>query len=258
MTEKQRYVFVSGLVAFVCAGWAWFYTWDRWIVTLIVLWILVAVVTTGLLFLFKPNDLSSTNMKQRIVLALGLAAFACAGLPQVIDVRYGKISLAGEREFSTSTLIIIWTMVSVVTAGLFYLFQADKRKSNSKTNIIPGHQGTRSLKISQAELDDIIRKHNLWLWRIIGKWIGKQADLAGADLTGAQLRWVNLTGANLTSANLTEAKLCGTTLFKTDLRGATLHKADLSGANLSGANLSGVDLTDTIGINSNGLEAKVP
>ena len=96
--------------------------------------------------------------------------------------------------------------------------------------------------MKQEELNEILRKHKLWL----EEEDGECADLSYADLRGANLRGANLRGANLRGADLSYADLSGA-----NLRGANLSYADLSGANLRGANLSGADLSfaDLIGAN---------
>ena len=66
-----------------------------------------------------------------------------------------------------------------------------------------------------TELNEILRKHKLWLDR---------------DENGSR--------ANLSSANLSEANLSEANLSRANLSGANLSGANLSGANLSGANLS--------------------
>ena len=68
------------------------------------------------------------------------------------------------------------------------------------------------MKITEAELKIVLKKHALWLRNDPN---GIRADLRGADLCGADLRGANLDWANLSRANL--------------------YEADLRGANLSGA-----------------------
>ena len=78
--------------------------------------------------------------------------------------------------------------------------------------------------MKQEELNEILRKHKLWLEEKEG---GKRANLERANLRGADLNGVNLHGANLRGANL---------------NGANLHGANLERANLDGADLRGADL----------------
>ena len=77
---------------------------------------------------------------------------------------------------------------------------------------------------TDAELNEILRKHELWLVN---------------DPSGAR---ANLTRANLTGADLTGADLYGADLTGADLTGADLTRANLYGANLYGANLYGANL----------------
>ena len=88
--------------------------------------------------------------------------------------------------------------------------------------------------ITEKELDETLRKHELWLE---GKDGGKRADLGGANLCKANLRGANLCKANLRGANLCGANLCGANLSGADLSGANLSEANLYGANLRGADL---------------------
>lgn len=75
------------------------------------------------------------------------------------------------------------------------------------------------MKITQAEADEVMRLHGLW---VAGREGGKRANFWGADLRGIDLRNANLQGVNLQGANL---------------RGTDLRGADLRGANLLGCNL---------------------
>ncbi|HAL91412.1 MAG TPA: hypothetical protein DCM68_00065 [Verrucomicrobia bacterium] len=100
----------------------------------------------------------------------------------------------------------------------------DKQASNPKRE---------STKISQAELDQIVYRHGLYLAKLSG---GEQADLSDANLSDARLNGVNLSRANLIGADLSEA----------DLGGADLHEADLSDVKLKKANLSEANLNDAV------------
>ena len=111
--------------------------------------------------------------------------------------------------------------------------------------------------MEQNKLDEILKKHKLWL-EDNGK--GERADLQdadlrdanlqdadlrGANLQDANLQYANLRGANLRGANLQDADLRGANLRYADLRGANLQDADLQGANLRYADLQYADLRDT-------------
>ena len=82
-------------------------------------------------------------------------------------------------------------------------------------------------EITRDELNEILRKHNLWLK---GDFNGARADLYRAELRGANLNGADLRGANLNGADLYRAELRGA-----DLNGADLYGADLYGADLNGA-----------------------
>jgi hypothetical protein len=94
------------------------------------------------------------------------------------------------------------------------------------------------IRMKQKELDEILKKHVLWLWNEPG---GVQANLKGADLSRANLHKADLRRANLHKADLRGANLRGADLCRADLRGADLCGADLWGADLWGANLWGAE-----------------
>ena len=75
---------------------------------------------------------------------------------------------------------------------------------------------------TDAELQEILRKHNDW-WNCRPG--GCRADLCDADLRGANLRGAYLCVANLRGANLCDADLCDADLCDADLRGANLCDA---------------------------------
>ena len=93
--------------------------------------------------------------------------------------------------------------------------------------------------ITKEELNEILRKHELWLE---GKDGGERANLYRADLSNANLYRANLREAylgyaRLYRANLREANLDGANLCEAYLRYANVSNANLHGANLSDANL---------------------
>ena len=63
---------------------------------------------------------------------------------------------------------------------------------------------TESNEMEQSKLDEILRKHDLWL---NGKEDGERANLSYADLSYANLRYANLRSANLSYANLSENQM---------------------------------------------------
>ena len=81
-------------------------------------------------------------------------------------------------------------------------------------------------KITQEELKEILRKHELW---VVNDPNGEKADLSYADLRDANLFRANLICADLRGANL---------------EGVNLNYADLRCANLTNVNLSDAELYD--------------
>jgi uncharacterized protein YjbI with pentapeptide repeats len=90
--------------------------------------------------------------------------------------------------------------------------------------------------MDREKLDEILRKHLLWL---DGEKGGERADLRGAYLRGADLGGADLRCANLRDADLRCANLRGAYLRDAYLRDANLWGADLRGADLRGADLGG-------------------
>ena len=103
---------------------------------------------------------------------------------------------------------------------------------------------TESNEMEQSKLDEIIRKHDLWL---NGKEDGEIANLSSADLSYADLRSANLRSANLRIADLSYASLSYASLSYANLSSANLSSANLSYANLSYADLSENKLWSTTG-----------
>ena len=94
--------------------------------------------------------------------------------------------------------------------------------------------------LTKEELNDILKKHKLWL---IGEG-GERADLSDANLRYADLRYADLSNANLRYADLSDADLRYADLSNADLSNADLSDANLRYANLSDADLSNADLSD--------------
>ena len=101
-------------------------------------------------------------------------------------------------------------------------------------------------EITRDELNEILRKHDLWLK---GDFNGARANLNGANLYGANLYGANLYGADLNGADLNGANLYGANLIRADLIRADLNGANLRGANLRGANLRGANLRGAKNLN---------
>ncbi len=104
-------------------------------------------------------------------------------------------------------------------------------------------------KITQRELDDIIKKHTTFLKGIRGgaRAVLKFKDLSHLDFRGCNLSQGDFTGSVLNSANLSSGIFKGVSFFACDLRNANLERADFSradfrGAYVAGANLTGADL----------------
>lgn len=130
-------------------------------------------------------------------------------------------------------------------------------------------------KVSQDELNEIIRLHGVWLREKIA---GAQADLSDCDLTGANMRGVDLSRArfnrsimrhadlsdsnltqatminvdltdsymsccNLTEARMTRAKLKNATMRHCTMIDTILRAVDLADADLHGSTLVGVDFS---------------
>jgi uncharacterized protein YjbI with pentapeptide repeats len=108
--------------------------------------------------------------------------------------------------------------------------------------------------ITQEELNEVIRKHGLWL-KDDPK--GEKADLSfmylrGLDFSNANLQCAVLHGADLKNADLRKTKFMSANLELANLSSADLRLASLGGANLGdaylkdanleGANLGGVNL----------------
>ena len=107
------------------------------------------------------------------------------------------------------------------------------------------------VKMSQAELDEIVRLHHMYQ---IARPGGLRALLSYRDLSGLNLSGKNLSdadfsgahliGCNLSQANFQHSNFFGCNLSKANFRGATLIRADLRGACLRGTDLTGANLFD--------------
>ena len=102
--------------------------------------------------------------------------------------------------------------------------------------------------ISQEELEEILKKHEMWLKNEEG---GERADLSYADLKCVDLSYTNLRATNLMGINLSDSNLYNADLTCADLRYANLTDADLTDVDLTCANLEGANLTDADLRNSN-------
>ena len=101
-------------------------------------------------------------------------------------------------------------------------------------------------RITKEELQEIIRKHNLYL-----------LDDENEEAEKADLSYTNLKYANLYNVNLEYANLEGANLECADLRFANLRDTNLRYANLRSAKLSYANLNYTDLYNANLKEAKL-
>ena len=105
-------------------------------------------------------------------------------------------------------------------------------------------------KVPQAVMDDIIRRHAMFLSGKPGgaRAVIKDKDLSGLTLNGRNLAQADFTGSTLARCNLEGSDLSGATLFGCDftlalLMRARLVRADMRGTDMSRTNLSGADLS---------------
>ena len=104
-------------------------------------------------------------------------------------------------------------------------------------------------KVTQRELDDIIKKHTTFLKGIRGgaRCVLKFKDLSHLDFHGSNISQGDFTGSLLNSANLAHGVFRGVSFFACDMRNANLEQGDFSradfrGAYVAGANLTGADM----------------
>ena len=95
--------------------------------------------------------------------------------------------------------------------------------------------------ISQEELKEILKEHEMWLKDEEG---GKRANLSYVNLSNADLSHANLRVANLMGVNLSNSNLHNADLTCANLKVANLTDADLTNVDLTCANLEGTNLTD--------------
>lgn len=103
-------------------------------------------------------------------------------------------------------------------------------------------------KLTQSELDDIIRKHLKFISGIRGgaRAIIKFKDISGLNFRKADLSQSDFTGSVLLGCDMSYGNFKGVSFFACDLRGANLEhscfaRSDLRGATVVGARLTGAD-----------------
>ena len=93
-------------------------------------------------------------------------------------------------------------------------------------------------KLTQKEVNEIIKKHQMWLNNEEG---GKQAKFSDMNLNG-----LDLSNSNLEDAYFSGTDLVGANLENCNLRSCQMSYADLSFANLKNCNLQHADLGSCI------------
>jgi hypothetical protein len=106
-------------------------------------------------------------------------------------------------------------------------------------------------KITEIDLRDILKKHELWLK---GEEGGEKADLRGSDLRGSDLGYSDLRGSDLRGSDLSYSTLRGSNLRNSNLRNSNLSYSDLRGSDLRGSNLRGTIGFVYIGQRSDGYQ----
>lgn len=104
-------------------------------------------------------------------------------------------------------------------------------------------------RISQQTLDDVIKKHAIFLKGVRGgaRAVLKFKDMSSLDFKGQNLSQADFTGSVLKNAKLKGGMFKGVSFFACDLRNADLSdgdfaRADFRGAYVAGANLKGADM----------------
>jgi len=99
--------------------------------------------------------------------------------------------------------------------------------------------------MSQQELDEVIRKHNMFTSGQIGgaRAVVQYRDLSQLDFKEADLSQADFTGCLLSGADFTRANLQSITFFSCDMRNADMTDANMTRADLRGAYLGGANLT---------------
>lgn len=99
-------------------------------------------------------------------------------------------------------------------------------------------------KITQKELDGIIKRHQHWLREDCKGWENMEADLSYTDLSGlnfsnANMRLANFVGTVTSDATFDYANLKGAVFIDADLRGSSFFFSSLDHADFRGADMTG-------------------
>ncbi|MFN4163588.1 MAG: pentapeptide repeat-containing protein [Ferrovibrio sp.] len=102
-------------------------------------------------------------------------------------------------------------------------------------------------RVSQAELDRIVVRHQFWLDRKTG---GALANFSGRDLSGLKfgrwdLRHASFAGAHLSGIHVTDTRFCYCDFTAADLSGARTFDCDFRYTRFKRARLVGAEILDT-------------
>ncbi len=100
-------------------------------------------------------------------------------------------------------------------------------------------------KMMQAELNEVIRKHVMFMTAKPGgaRAVVRDKDLSGLSFLNQQLSQSDFSGCNFTEADLSNANFESATLFGCDFTDAKMDKTRMVRADLRGADMSNTDLT---------------
>lgn len=115
-------------------------------------------------------------------------------------------------------------------------------------------------KITQEELNIIIKEHKLWLKDRSGKRadlsdcdISKldmsHADMRYSDVRGSCMNGTNMSHSDMRLTNMSHISLCCADMGYSNMSGTDMSHANMSGANISGTNMRGTNMR---GANMNG------
>ncbi len=100
--------------------------------------------------------------------------------------------------------------------------------------LFPSSNNEREIEMKQSILNEVLRKHDLWL---NGKEGGELADLSNSDLSNS-----DFSNSDFSYTDLSYTRLSHTNLSNSDLSYTRLSHTNLSYTNLSYTNLSNSDL----------------